>query len=265
MKTKRQFWLAALAVAGVLNAQDRLKAMPGYEQHEKVASQIAGSVKLGTLNVTWKNANTFEYTLDGKLWRYDVATRKASEAGDSAGESRGRGGRGGGGPARGRQTDSATSPDGKYKAFYKNRNLWISDADGKNDTAITSDGSEKDRVKNGTASWVYGEELFQTTPIWWSPDSSKVAYYRFDESPVPDYYLQLNQTKLQSTIDTEAYPKAGVDNPIVDVLVYDVASKRSVKLDVRDGKPFEDSVVGHYVYHMAWTADSSELTFNRAN
>jgi hypothetical protein len=92
-----------------------------------------------------------------------------------------------------------------------------------------------------------------------------VAFYRFDESKVPDYYLQMNQTKLQSIVDTEAYPKAGVDNPLVDVLTYDVASKRVVKLDVRDGQPFADPAIGYYVYHVAWTADSSEVIFDRAN
>jgi dipeptidyl-peptidase-4 len=53
--------------------------------------------------------------------------------------------------------------------------------------ALSTDGSEKDRIKYGTASWVYGEELGQTTAMWWSPDSRKLAFYRFDESGVPDY------------------------------------------------------------------------------
>jgi dipeptidyl-peptidase-4 len=265
MKRVRLLLLPLFALTA-LHAQDRLKTMPGYEQHEKMSGQIANSVKLGALTVTWKDATTLEYPHDGKQWRYDVISHQATETGDAATERGGRGGRGGGGgPARGRQFDSATSPDGKLKAYYKNRNLWISNADGANESAITSDGNEKDRIKNGSASWVYGEELFQTTAIWWSPDSKKVGYYRFDESHVPDYFLGLNQTKVQDTLDTEAYPKAGVDNPVVDVFAYDVATKRSVRMDARDGKPLSDGVLGYYVYHMAWTADSSELTFNRSN
>ena len=38
---------------------------------------------------------------------------------------------------------------------------------------MTTDGSEKDRIKYGTASWVYGEELAQTTAMWWSPDGAE--------------------------------------------------------------------------------------------
>ena len=64
---------------------------------------------------------------------------------------------------------------------------------GGTESPITTDGKgDPERIKYGTASWVYGEELDQTTAIWWSPDSRKVAYYRFDESQVPDYVLQID-------------------------------------------------------------------------
>ena len=81
----------------------------------------------------------------------------------------------------------------------------------------------------GTASWVYGEELGQRTAMWWSPDSRKLAYYRFDEKQVPDYHLQVDQTQIQSKDDVEAYPKAGAPNPIVELFVYDVACKKSTQ------------------------------------
>jgi dipeptidyl-peptidase 4 len=266
--------LAAPLVAGLLQittkAQDRLKTMPGYQQHEKVSQVIPGAIKLGSLAVTWSDdGNSFEYTRNGKRYRYDVATRSATEIGAVADPAPGRGGRGGRGgqpgPERGRQFESADSPDGKLKAGYRDRNLWITDAAGDNEIAITTDGRAKDRIKYGTASWVYGEELGQRTAMWWSPDSRKLAYYRFDESQVPDYHLQLDQTQLQSKDDIEAYPKAGVANPIVDLFVFDVATKKSTKIDIRNGKPFDDAVVGHYVYRVSWTADGSELLFHRTN
>jgi dipeptidyl-peptidase 4 len=248
-----------------IGAQDRLKTMPGYARFEKIAREIPTAVRSGALNVTWKDAQTFEYAHDGKRYRYDVATKSATEiAAAPAQEGGGRGGRGGG-PARGRQVDFSESPDHKLKAFYRDRNLWLSDGSGNNEVAITTDGSEKARIKYGTASWVYGEELSQTTAMWWSPDSSKIAYYRFDEQKVPDYFLQLDQTKVQSTVDTEAYPKAGAPNPVVDLFVYDVATKKTTRVDVRDGKPFDNAVVGHYVYHVAWSPDGTELLFNRTN
>ncbi|HUQ83143.1 MAG TPA: DPP IV N-terminal domain-containing protein, partial [Gemmatimonadaceae bacterium] len=262
------FVVALVVGSSVASAQDRLKTMPGYEQFARVSPQIAGSVKLGMLQAFWADSGkTLEYQQGGKWFHYDVATKKAAEVSQpTVPDSLRRGRFGGrGGPERGRQAASADTPDGKRKAFYRDRNIWVSNADGSDAFAVTTDGSEKDRIKYGTASWVYGEELRQTTAMWWSPDGSKLAYYRFDESKVPDYFLQLDQTKIQSTVDTEAYPKAGAPNPIVDLFVYDAAAKKSVKVDVRDGKPFDNSVVGHYVYAVNWSPDGKEITFNRTN
>jgi dipeptidyl-peptidase 4 len=251
-------------------AQDRLRSMPGYAQYQKIAPQVAGAVKSGAVTPAWSaDGKSFEYAFDGKRYRYDIAARQATAIGDAA-EAAGRGGRGGrgqGAPERGRQYASAASPDGTLRAQYndKDRNLYVVDLATKAETAITSDGSAEKRIKYGTASWVYGEELDQITAMWWSPDSRKLAFYRFDESAVPDYYLQLDQTKLQSSVDTEAYPKAGAPNPIVDLMVYDVATKKATEVDVRDGKPFTNDVVGHYAYHVNWSPDGKELLFNRTN
>ena len=247
-------------------AQDRLKTMPGYDQYQRISNEIPGSVKLGSLIVKWQDdGKSFDYYKEGKTYHYDIATGVTTEAGPAPADSGGPGRRRAFGPERGRQFSSAESPDKKFKAFYRDRNLWLSEAGGAGEVAITTDGSEKARIKNGTASWVYGEELDQTTAMWWSPDSKKIAFYRFDESGVPDYFLELDQTKIQSRMDVEAYPKAGVSNPIADLLIYDIDTKKTVKLDVRDGKPFDNSVVGHYVYNVQWSPDGSELLCNRTN
>jgi dipeptidyl-peptidase 4 len=262
--------LVAVFVAAPAARQDRLKSMPGYEQYQKVSGLLGGAVRSGAVNAAWSaDSRTIEYSIEGKRYRFDLGARAATDIGPAdmaPGRSGGgRGGRGGSGLERGRQAASADAPVGRLKAFYRDRNLWISDANGANETPITTDGNEKDRIKYGTASWVYGEELSQTSAIWWSPDGKKVAYYRFDEKDVLDYNLQLDQTKIQSSNDVEAYPKAGTSNPLVDLLVYDVATKKTTKIDVRDGKPFDNQVVGHYVYRISWLPDGRELLFTRTN
>jgi dipeptidyl-peptidase-4 len=270
---------AVVLLQAAPGAQDRLKSMPGYAQYQKMSTQIPRSVRLGSVSVTWNaDGRGFEYSTDGKRYRYDVATRQTTELGaapdgDGGGGRGGRGGRGGqGGPERGRQFSTAESPDKKWRAIYKDkddepgaRNLFLVDAASGTETPITTDGSRDKRIKYGTASWVYGEELGQRFAMWWSPDSRKLAFYRFDESPVTDYHLQLDQTKIYSRFDVEAYPKAGTPNPIVDLLVFDVSTKQTVKLDVRSGRPFDDAAVGHYVYNVRWSPDGRELLFNRTN
>jgi dipeptidyl-peptidase-4 len=250
-------------------AQDRLSSMPGYERYAKLRGEIGGSVKRAFVQARWVNGGkAFEFSRDGKSYRYDIAAGKAVEAPpsgeDAANRPFGRGRRAGG-VGRARQLASQVSPDGKWKAFYRDRNLWISDPDGKGEIAVTTEGSDKARTKFGTATWDYGEELAQSTAFWWSPDSHKLAYYGFDESKVPDYVLQLSNLTVQGRPNIEAYPHAGVANPLVDLYVYDTESKKAVKVDVRDGKPFADDVVGHYVYDIAWSPDGKELLFHRTN
>ena len=267
-RTSRAFTALSVALLPALvHAQDRLKTMPGYDQFQRVAPQISTSVKSGALNVSWSpDGKSFDYFLDGARQRFDVAAKKSAAAtGDAPVAQGGRGGRGGAGVARGRQVASAISPDSTHKAFHRDRNLYVSDTAGRNEVAITSDGSEAKRIKYGTASWVYGEELGQTTAMWWNKTGTKIAFYRFDESPVKDYFLGMDQTKIQDGLDVEAYPKAGAPNPIVDLFVYDVATKQTVNVDVRDGRPFDNSVVGHYVYSVKWSPDGKLLTFNRTN
>ncbi len=279
--TKRLRHLAALltallAVPLVGRAQDRLKTMPGYEQYKKMSALMPkgfgkGVGKMGApgISVTWKEGGkALEYRKGDKSYRFDIATRATTEvAGD--GEERGFGKKGfgkrGGGVGRGRQAAQAASPDGKHKAVYRDRNLNLTDAKGKNEVPVTADGSADKRIKYGTASWVYGEELSQNSAMWWAPDSKAIAYYRFDESKVPDYHLPLDQTRVMSRTGLEPYPKSGAENPLVDLFVYHLEPKKAVRIDVRDGKPFDNAVVGHYVYEVRWSPDGKELLFYRTN
>ena len=256
-----------------LSAQDRLKTMPGYDRFQRITRASTNAFKTGALSVTWTNGGTaFDYGRDGKRFRYDIATRKAAELPSAStnapaerrrrdtSRSRSQESR----PERGRQYTSARSPDGKFTALYRDHNVWLRSTNSTNDIAVTTEGSEKTRVKFGSATWVYGEELNQNTAMWWSTNGKKLAFYGFDESSVPKFFLQLNQTKLISTADVEPYVKAGGTNPVVDIFIYDLESRKTVEVDVRSGKTFDDSGIGHYVYGVSWSR-SGELLFHRTN
>jgi len=204
------FFLQLALLPSFLLSQDRLKTYPNYDRYEKLLKEMREVVKLGSIRVTWKDeGQALEFVRDGQQWRYDLRTRKLVKTGEAKEQPPMAFARRAGMPERGRQFASAESPDKKYKAVYRDRNLYLVDQTTKEEIAITTDGSDKTRVKYGTASWVYGEELYQTTAMWWSPDSQQIAFYRFDEKEVPDYYLQLDQTKLYSKMDIEPYPKPG--------------------------------------------------------
>ncbi len=110
-------------------------------------------------------------------------------------------------------------------AFTRGNDLWVRKiADGE-ETRLTFDGSEL--VLNGYASWVYYEEIFgrpsKYRAFWWSPDSRKLAFYRFDNSRVPMFpiYSPFGQDgKLSLT----RYPKAGEENPPVRIGIADIES-----------------------------------------
>lgn len=260
--------LGVLALGSLAMAQDRLKTMPGYERHKELAPKIGSALKSGAVSGKWRDGGAaFEFKRNDQWLRFDAAKRElaaiekpAPEASSVVRSPRPQQAR-----ERGRQFTTALSPDGKLEASCRERNLWISDADGANARAITSDGSESARIKNAMGSWVYGEELDQTTAMWWSPDGKRLAFYRFDESGTRDYYLALDQTEFQSKLDVEAYPKAGAPNPIAEILVHELETHTTTRIDVRDGQPFGDDVVGHYVYGVEWTADGRELLFHRTN
>jgi dipeptidyl-peptidase-4 len=263
-RTTRAALLAALVLpAASSQAQDRLKTYPGYQSYQAYVSAlrgVSGGMQAGSLQARWVDTSHIEFLKAGKRYRYDARALTSVEVPPTTTNSGQRINR-----ERGRQFDFAMSPDSSLRAYYKDRNLWLSKADSSNAVAITTAGSTTARTKYGSASWVYGEELDQTSAMWWSPDGKKLAYYGFDEGKVPDYLLQLDQTKLYSTTDVEAYPKAGYPNPVVDLYVYDLATKTSTKLDIRSGRPFEPNALGYYAYGVQWSPDSKALLFNRTN
>jgi len=254
-------WLAA---APAVTAQSRLRTMPGYERYQAVGTRIASSWTSGAITPAWSNdGRGFTYTLASKRYRYDVERLKAEEIQAApAAPARAPPGlvlaRGRGGEA------SVVSPDGRLRAFTRERNVFIEPAAGGEAQAITGDGGVAHRIRNGTATYVYVEELNAGPSVWWSPDGSRLAFLRFDETRTPDYSITLDLTKAQSRLHTVAYPHPGEPNPVPDLVVYDLASRTLKTMDVRDGRPFDDEVVGHYVWNVDWTADGAEVLTRRA-
>lgn len=118
------------------------------------------------------------------------------------------------------------APDSSYCAYNLGGDLYLKDASGAV-VRLTHDGS--DVILNGYASWVYYEEIFGRPAtyrsFWWSPDSRKIAFYRYDDSLVPMFpiYSPFGQ---DGSLRRTHYPKAGEPNPEVRIGIVDLDKAR---------------------------------------
>jgi dipeptidyl-peptidase-4 len=113
------------------------------------------------------------------------------------------------------------SPDGKKVAFVRDNDLFVTDLATRRETRLTTDGGPD--VINGTTDWVYEEELGLKDAFRWSPDSRRLAYWRFDQSAVPAFPMVDETAGQYPSVAVLRYPKAGQPNSRVKVGVIEVA------------------------------------------
>jgi dipeptidyl-peptidase-4 len=153
------------------------------------------------------------------------------------------------------------SPDGKSVAFVKEGNLYVVDFATQTERALTSDGAGL--IQNGKADTVYIEEIFdrRRPAYWWSPDSSRLAFLRFDDTGVRQVAL-VDQASARLGVETTSYPKAGERNPAVKLGTVTVAGGPVRWVELKD-YPEADTLL----IRAAWTPDSQSVCFfcqNRA-
>ena len=149
--------------------------------------------------------------------------------------------------------DPKFSPDSHWISFSRNANLFVVNISSGAVTALTTGGSEE--LLKGKLDWVYPEELDTRTAYWWSPDSTKIAYYEMDERPVTRYPIMDMSSPTGGTEYTR-YPQAGEANPIVRVGVVRISGGETKWLDT--GK---DTDV--YLARVNWLPDSRRVAIQR--
>jgi dipeptidyl aminopeptidase/acylaminoacyl peptidase len=147
------------------------------------------------------------------------------------------------------------SPDGKFVAYVKNNNLNVVDVATQTGRALTEDGAAL--VRNGKASWVYFEEIFNRDwqAYWWSPDSKQIAFLRFDERAMPRFNV-VDELPLGQRVENTPYPKAGQANPLVRLGVVSVGGGPVKWVDLSGYS--EPSTL---VVRATWTPDGQTLFF----
>ncbi len=157
----------------------------------------------------------------------------------------------------GKQMFATVSPKGNKVAFVRDNNLFIKDLDLNKEIKITSDGKINE-IKNGWADWVYEEEFGKANFFEWNADGTKLAYVRFDESKVKEFSFDTYNNNLYPDKVTFKYPKAGEDNSIVTVHIYELKTSVSYKVDI-------GSETDIYIPRIKWTNDVDVLSIQRLN
>ncbi|MBE0639005.1 MAG: S9 family peptidase [Bacteroidales bacterium] len=156
----------------------------------------------------------------------------------------------------GKQGLADFSPDATKVAFVRENNLFIKDLVSGQEKQITFDGKDR-HIINGTTDWVYEEEFAITKGFEWSPDGKKIAFMRFDETEVKEWWLT-NYGELYPEHHRYKYPKAGENNSIVTVHMYDLESGQTITLDT-------GTETDQYIPRIRWTQDPESLAIFRVN
>ncbi|MEA2042151.1 MAG: S9 family peptidase [Bacteroidota bacterium] len=135
----------------------------------------------------------------------------------------------------GAQQIASFSPDGKKVAFARKNNLFIKFLDSGKELQVTTDG-QHNKIINGVPDWVYEEEFAYNKAYTWMPDSKKLAFVKFDESDVKVFGMPIyagkaphyKENELYPEFQTFKYPKAGEDNSVVSVHVFDLKSQQTI-------------------------------------
>ena len=141
------------------------------------------------------------------------------------------------------------SPDGQYISYVQSNNLMLYHIPTATDKAVTTDG-KWNYVINGNCDWVYEEEFEFSRAYEWSPNGNYIAYYRFDETAVKEFNMTLYDNAHNSDYRYK-YPKAGDDNSVVDIFIYDVNKNSKAKAQYETGDI--------YIPRIKWTTDDTQL------
>ena len=142
------------------------------------------------------------------------------------------------------------SPQGDKVAYVMENNLFIQNISNGKVTQVTTDG-KKNHIINGASDWVYEEEFALVRSFEWAPDGEHIAYYKFDETHVKEFSMDLFKGGLYPTQEVFKYPKAGEDNSVVKVYFYNLTANKSTFIYTE--KDYE------YFPRIKWTNNPNEL------
>jgi dipeptidyl-peptidase-4 len=207
-----------------------------------VKDEAGNALSLG--DVQWNDDETkilvfklreriYRHSSKAIVYAYDIATKKSTKIDND------------------KILHATYSPDGSKVAYVKSNNLFYKDLATGSTTQVTKDG-EWNKIINGNCDWVYEEEFSFTRAFQWSKSGTYLAYFKFNESKVPEYSMTMFKD-LYPTQYSYKYPKAGEANSVIEIHTYSLATGNDVKVDI-------GTETDIYIPRIKWTMDDGKLS-----
>lgn len=150
------------------------------------------------------------------------------------------------------ETDARFSPRGAYVSFIRDQDLFAIDLKSRAEIQLTRDG--EGLVQNGVAEFIAQEEMGRNTGYWWSPDDSRIAFTRIDDSPVAEVErFEINADGAR--MFRQRYPAAGAPNTKVGLKVLELKARKTIDVDLQLGDG--------YLARVKWLPNSRRLAVQR--
>jgi dipeptidyl-peptidase-4 len=217
------------------------KELSEAEKARRERARVAAT--RGIVEYSWDEEGRFILVpLDGDLYLDSVADGKVTRLTETPGD----------------EVDAKVSPKGGFVSYVRDQNLYIKPlenggAAGGTEKPLTTQG--KDALSFGVAEFVAQEEMDRFTGYWWNPGETSIAYTRVDESTV-DVIPRADIGPGGATVVEQRYPRAGRPNAVVDLFVQDLATGKTVQIDLGPNKDI-------YVARVDWSADGKTLYVQR--
>jgi len=215
----------------LLNSAD-LEKIPKFQGYELSANEA--KVLLGT-----QMNQIYRHSSKGIFYVYDIASKSLQKLSEN------------------KIQEPTFSPDASMVAYVFDNNLYIKTLATDEEIQITTDG-KKNEIINGVTDWVYEEEFAFVRAFDWNKTGTNIAYLRFDETNVPEFSMSIFGEDLYPKITTFKYPKAGEENSVVSLQIYDLKSANSSSVELGDYKDF-------YIPRIEWTNDAKILSVQVLN
>ena len=235
---RKTIMIAAFIVPMTMSAQTGVVARHPANPEGKLLTMeeavMGRNVRPESASASWKDNDTFISFKDGKWLEENLTTGMVSEYSPSRLPE--------GFP---KEAANITRSGAGTFAYTVGRSLYIFD---KSPVAVAQ--SEDPEITYGQS--VSRNEFGIENGIFWSPDGSKLAFYRKDESKVTDFPL-LDITTRTGSLKNIKYPMNGMESESVSLGIYDTASGKTVWCDVNEYGP------DRYLTNISWSPDSRNI------